>query len=78
MTPKESTDRKSMTEEDFLDAINSALDYGYGPHPTSSLFGSGEARPWFRADVTPSASESFEVPPKVVKWHLKEWSFLYH
>ncbi|GKV35282.1 hypothetical protein SLEP1_g43581 [Rubroshorea leprosula] len=26
-----------MSEDDFLKAVNHALDYGYGPHPTSSL-----------------------------------------
>ncbi|QHO38804.1 Ubiquinone biosynthesis monooxygenase COQ6 [Arachis hypogaea] len=39
MSPTESNQRKSITEEEFLKDVNSALDYGCGPHPTSSLSG---------------------------------------
>ncbi|XP_057498400.1 uncharacterized protein LOC130782941 isoform X2 [Actinidia eriantha] len=67
MNPKESSDCKSMSEDDFVNAVNHALDYGYGPHPQSKLFGGGNIFSWFRADVTSSASECFEVPPKAVK-----------
>ena len=42
MNPKESTNRKLMKEDEFVKDVNNALDYGYGPHPTSSLFGRGE------------------------------------
>ncbi|KAA8548456.1 hypothetical protein F0562_000140 [Nyssa sinensis] len=66
MNPKESSDCKSMSEDDFVKAINHALDYGYGPHPHSRLFG-GDIFSWLGADVTSSANECFEVPPKVVK-----------
>lgn len=55
MDPKESLERKLISEDDFVKAVNGALDYGYGPHPKSSLFGEF------------SASGCFEVPPKVVK-----------
>lgn len=65
MSPKESSDFKAMTEDDFLKALNHALDYGFGPHPHSnssidkifSSFTSGSV----------SSNESFEVPPKAVK-----------
>ncbi|XP_075649434.1 uncharacterized protein LOC142619931 [Castanea sativa] len=67
MNPKESTNRKLMNEDEFVKDVNNALDYGYGPHPTSSLFGSGEMFSWPRAGVTLSANDCFEVPPKVVK-----------
>lgn len=67
MNPKESTSRKLMNEDEFVKDVNNALDYGYGPHPTSSLFGSGEMFSWPRAGVTLSANDCFEVPPKVVK-----------
>ncbi|XP_057489820.1 uncharacterized protein LOC130775782 isoform X2 [Actinidia eriantha] len=67
MSPKESSDCKSMSEDDFVDAVNNALDYGYGPHPQSKLFGGGNIFSWFGADITSSASECFEVPPKAVK-----------
>ncbi|CAM8893471.1 unnamed protein product [Rhodiola kirilowii] len=62
MTPKEASDFKSVTEDEFVYALNHALDYGYGPHP-----GSGNIFPWLRSDATSSVSEAFEVPPKVVK-----------
>ncbi|KAL2938580.1 Ubiquinone biosynthesis monooxygenase COQ6 mitochondrial [Bienertia sinuspersici] len=65
MSPKESSDRKAMNDEDFVKAVNHALDYGYGPHPQSKssidkLFSS------FTSDVV-SSNESFEVPPNAVK-----------
>ncbi|CAM8895024.1 unnamed protein product [Rhodiola kirilowii] len=41
MTPKEASDFKSVTEDEFVYALNHALDYGYGPHP-----GSGNIFPW--------------------------------
>ncbi|OMO53062.1 Monooxygenase, FAD-binding protein [Corchorus capsularis] len=37
MNPKESSEFKSMSEDDFLKAVNHALNYGYGPHPKSSV-----------------------------------------
>lgn len=64
MSPKESLDCKSMDENNFLEAVNKALDYGYGPHPQSS---SGDIFSWIRPNATLSAHECFEVPPKVVK-----------
>lgn len=67
MNPEESTKRKLMCEDDFLKEVNSALDYGYGPHPKSSLLGAGNMFSWLRGEVTSSAKEYFEVPPKVVK-----------
>lgn len=67
MSPKEASDCKSMNEDDFVKALNHALDYGYGPHPKSGLLGSPDMFSWFRGDVTMSANGCFEVPPKVVK-----------
>lgn len=67
MNPRESSDHALMSEDDFVYAVNYALDHGHGPHPGSQLFGSGNLFSWLRADVTKSASESFEVPPRVVK-----------
>lgn len=66
MDPKESSNYKLMNEDDFVKAVNQALDYGYGPHPGSLSFGS-DIFSWLRADVTSSANEAFEIPPKVVK-----------
>ncbi|KAK3009682.1 hypothetical protein RJ639_013671 [Escallonia herrerae] len=65
--PKESSNCKSMGENDFVKAVNHALDYGYGPHPGSRLFGGGNLFTWLGADGTSSMNESFEVPPKVVR-----------
>ncbi|XP_010696156.2 uncharacterized protein LOC104908709 [Beta vulgaris subsp. vulgaris] len=65
MSPKESSDCKAITEDDFVNAVNRAMDYGYGPHPQSNssidkIFSS------FSSDLV-SSNESFEVPPKVVR-----------
>ncbi|KAK9140663.1 hypothetical protein Scep_010344 [Stephania cephalantha] len=55
MSPNESTERTSMSENDFVKAVNHALNDGYGPHPSSSFLG------YYPGD------SSWEVPPKVVK-----------
>ncbi|CAO2824573.1 unnamed protein product [Amaranthus hypochondriacus] len=64
MSPKESSDCKAMTKDDFVKAVNHALDHGFGPHPQPNssfdkIFSS------FSSDLV-SCKESFEVPPKVV------------
>ncbi|KFK39724.1 hypothetical protein AALP_AA3G280100 [Arabis alpina] len=72
MDPKEASDRKSMSEDDFIKAVNDALDYGYGPHPETSSRGSLS---WLTGDVTISAKERFETPPKVVKLSSERMMF---
>ncbi|KAK6929612.1 FAD-binding domain [Dillenia turbinata] len=67
MSPKESSDRQSVTEDDFIYAVNHALDYGYGPHPRPGSLGIGDIFSWFGAGMKLSSGEHFEVPPKVVK-----------
>ncbi|KDP20324.1 hypothetical protein JCGZ_06410 [Jatropha curcas] len=67
MDPKESSDYKSMDEDDFVKAVNHALDYGYGPHPKSSLLDGMDMFSWLRGNSVISANESFEVPPRVLK-----------
>ncbi|RVW91035.1 Ubiquinone biosynthesis monooxygenase COQ6, mitochondrial [Vitis vinifera] len=68
MNPKESSACREMNENDFVKALNHALNYGYGPHPQSNLLGNnGDIFSWFRRDLTVSANECFEVPPDVVK-----------
>ncbi|XP_027926039.1 ubiquinone biosynthesis monooxygenase COQ6, mitochondrial-like isoform X3 [Vigna unguiculata] len=67
MSPAESNSRKSTTEEEFLKDVNYALDYGYGPRPTSGLLGTGDMFSWFKMDATISTNEYFEIPPKVIK-----------
>ncbi|KAK8338112.1 hypothetical protein V6Z11_A09G232200 [Gossypium hirsutum] len=48
MSPKESSEFKSITEDNFLKAVNHALDYGYGPHPTPSILGSSDLFSWLK------------------------------
>ncbi|XP_020230251.1 ubiquinone biosynthesis monooxygenase COQ6, mitochondrial [Cajanus cajan] len=67
MSPAESTNRKSITEEEFLKDVNYALDYGYGPHPTSTLSGTRDMFSWFKTDATISTNDFFEIPPKVTR-----------
>lgn len=65
MSPKEASERKTVTENDFVEVVNHALDHGYGPRPhSSSDMMSIFSR--FAADLV-SANEPFEVPPKVIK-----------
>lgn len=67
MDPKEAVERRSMDEADFLKAVNEALDFGHGPHPQSELIGGGGLFSWLKLDITSSANEQFEVPPKITK-----------
>lgn len=67
MNPEESLDCKSMSEDDFVKAVNNAMNFAYGPPPQSSSSGSGGIFSWFKADATVSANECFEVPPTVAK-----------
>ncbi|CAN1278643.1 Ubiquinone biosynthesis monooxygenase COQ6, mitochondrial [Linum perenne] len=61
MNPKQSSDLTAMNEDDFVKAVNHALDHGYGPRPKGNL--------------TMSTNESFEVPPKVIKLASKRTAF---
>lgn len=66
MSPEEAENRKSMSDIDFVNAVNHALDDAFGPHPRSRLLGDGNISSLFKSFVPSSANESFEVPPKVV------------
>ncbi|RWW24824.1 hypothetical protein GW17_00010867 [Ensete ventricosum] len=56
-----------MSVDDFVEAVNYALDHGYGPHPqSSSLDHYIESLPWITGPGTLSTREHFEVPPKVI------------
>ncbi|CAH2052856.1 unnamed protein product [Thlaspi arvense] len=73
MDPTEASERKSMSEDEFIRAVNDALDYGYGPHPeTASSAGSLS---WLTGDVSISGKERFETPPKVVKLSSERMMF---
>ncbi|KAI3746867.1 hypothetical protein L6452_09309 [Arctium lappa] len=75
MSPKEASNHKIMNEDDFVKAVNHALDFGYGPHPESWVFGGNVLSSFFRPDVTSSANEGFELPPKVVKLASQRMAF---
>lgn len=76
MSPEEASVHKTMSEGDFVKAVNHALDYGYGPHPTS--ISHGQYRVGFMSSavhVAPFGSANFEVPPKVVKLVSERMAF---
>ncbi|PHT39172.1 hypothetical protein CQW23_22745 [Capsicum baccatum] len=75
MDPKESVNRNSMSEDDFVNAVNDALDSGYGPHPQSKSFEGGNIFSWLKADGLSSTHEGFEVPPKVLKLASQRLAF---
>lgn len=75
MSPKEASNHKIMNEDDFVKAVNSALDFGYGPLPESRVFGGDVFSSFFKLDVTPSVHEGFEPPPKVVKLASERMAF---
>ncbi|KAG8484360.1 hypothetical protein CXB51_022808 [Gossypium anomalum] len=75
MSPKESSEFKSITEDNFLKAVNHALDYGYGPHPTPSILGSSDLFSWLKGGISKSANDCFEIPPKVVKLASERMAF---
>lgn len=67
MGSDDSTRHKLMSVDDFVEAVNYALDHGYGPHPqSSSLDHYIESLPWITGPGTLSTRERFEVPPKVI------------
>ncbi|CAD5323999.1 unnamed protein product [Arabidopsis thaliana] len=55
MDPKEASDRKLMNEDDFIKAVNDALDSGYGPNPETTS--SRDSLSWLTGDATISAKE---------------------
>lgn len=66
MKPEESVDHKSMSVDDFVKAVNHALDYGYGSHPqSSSLDQYLDMFSWITGHKPVSTTERFQVPPKV-------------
>lgn len=67
MTPDESFNHKSMSEDDFVKAVNHALDYGYGSHPQSGTLDEYMKKfSQFTGLGASSVTEAFEVPPKVI------------
>lgn len=75
MSPKEASNHKIMNEDDFIKAVNNALDSGYGPRPKSQVFGGDVFSSFFKPNVTSSAHKGFESPPKVVKLASERMAF---
>ncbi|CAN0875549.1 Ubiquinone biosynthesis monooxygenase COQ6, mitochondrial [Linum grandiflorum] len=75
MNPNQSSDLTAMNEDDFVKAVNNALDHGYGPRPKSSFSNGNNRFSLFGGNLTMSSNESFEVPPKVVKLASKRTAF---
>ncbi|KAM3326807.1 hypothetical protein P3S67_001933 [Capsicum chacoense] len=75
MDPKESVNRNSMSLDDFVNAVNDALDSGFGPHPQSKSFEGGNIFSWLKADGLSSTHEGFKVPPKVLKLASQRLAF---
>lgn len=67
MTPDESSNHKLMTNDDFVKAINHALDYGYGPYPKSGALDEYmEKFSQFTGLGAFSVTEGFQAPEKVI------------
>ncbi|CAL1384452.1 unnamed protein product [Linum trigynum] len=75
MNPEQSSDLTAMNEDEFVKAVNHALDHGYGPHPKSSFSNGTNKFSFLGGNLTMSINESFEVPPKVVKLASKRAAF---
>uniref|UniRef100_A0A0D9W167 Ubiquinone biosynthesis monooxygenase COQ6, mitochondrial n=1 Tax=Leersia perrieri TaxID=77586 RepID=A0A0D9W167_9ORYZ len=68
MSPEESLRHKSMSPEDFVKAVNNALDFGYGPHPQSGSLDYYMEKLFSDIGSTAaSTKECFEVPPKAIE-----------
>lgn len=68
MSPEESLRHKSMSPEEFVNSVNHALDFGYGPHPRSTAL--DHYMEQFFSGIGSSAAstkECFEVPPKATR-----------
>ncbi|CAL4928307.1 unnamed protein product [Urochloa decumbens] len=65
MSPEESLCHKSMSPEEFVKSVNHALDFGYGPHPSSSALDHYMEQLFSGiGNTAASTKECFEVPPK--------------
>eukprot|EP00249_Psilotum_nudum_P008936 c21604_g1_i1 orf=333-2006(-) len=75
-TPERALDLKTMSDAEFVSAVNEALVEDYGPFPSSlSAEVLGLKLSSFFTDLTPSVSEPFEVPPCVTKVLTERLSF---
>lgn len=66
MKPDEALQHKSMSNGDFINAVNHALDYGYSPHPESNFLDRYLGNfSLFSSQAAVSVRETFQVPPKI-------------
>lgn len=66
MRPEESAEHKSMSSDDFVKAVNHALDYGHGRHPQSNfLDGYIDKFSSLTGLGAESVKEPFQVPPRI-------------
>ncbi|KAK8946306.1 hypothetical protein KSP40_PGU004764 [Platanthera guangdongensis] len=66
MSPEEASIHKSMSRDDFVKAVNYALDYGYGSHPQSKFINGFMHRiSSISGQNMASMEEHFQLPPKV-------------
>lgn len=66
MSPEEASAHKSMSRDDFVKAVNYALDYGHGPHPQSNFLDKYVHRiSSISGRGTVSMEENFQLPLKV-------------
>lgn len=76
MKPEEALDHNSMSVDDFVKAVNCALDYGHGSHPqSSSLDQYLDKFSWITGEKPMSTLECFQVPPKVTNVVSERMSF---
>uniref|UniRef100_A0A8R7UAJ6 FAD-binding domain-containing protein n=1 Tax=Triticum urartu TaxID=4572 RepID=A0A8R7UAJ6_TRIUA len=67
MSLEEASRHKSMSSEDFVMSVNHALDFGYGPHPSSSSVDHYMEKLFSGIGHTAaSTKECFEVPPRAI------------
>ncbi|KAG0447253.1 hypothetical protein HPP92_028454, partial [Vanilla planifolia] len=66
MSPGEASNLKQMSRDDFITAVNYALDYGYDSHPQSSVLDDYMRRiSSIYGQGTVSMTQPFQVPPTV-------------
>lgn len=76
MKPDEASNYKSMSEDDFVNAVNYALDYGYGSHPHNNFLDQYlDKFSWITGQKTLSTTECFQVPPKVINLVTERMAF---
>ncbi|XP_044361830.1 ubiquinone biosynthesis monooxygenase COQ6, mitochondrial-like [Triticum aestivum] len=76
MSPEEASRHKSMSSKDFVMSVNRALDFGYGPHPSSSSVDHYMEKLFSGIGHTAaSTKECFEVPPRAIGLIFERMAF---